>query len=526
MSDYFLRLFKIFIIPFFILFTIIYIFPPYWNTNDDVGMSMRAHGYGIGSIPTAFIQNSNVVWGYFIQILPSDIFGIPGYSFATYLIIYIFLMSVCLFVVINKINKEKIILIFLTILLISFRPIISPQFTINAGLITIAGFIFLKIYFQLNSIKYLIISFICFFLGFIIRENMFFAISFVALSFIANRDLIFNRKIFFFSLLLISILIGAKNYNNYSYNTGEMKKYSDFQKARLYWKDYYGFLRVTDDVLTKHQFSRNDVRLLNYWFFADPYLADAERLNTMRADMPPRLNLRTISRIKKAIGYLWEGQAIFPLSLCAFLILIFCPSLRLRLSWLSLLIILIYLAYLGRVAIDRIYLPLIILLIVIPLLEFIKKDVSKKKVYIMIAIFFICNNLNFYSVIHNHSEINEKSKDFHQEDFNFLNKVDYFVSFGGAFPYLWAYPVIPRKNFGFRIYGLGTSFFNPYSVSQIEENNNNGLIKQLKSDEGLIIWSNKRFNSYLAIYCLEHHNKNLTSIKIKEQYDLHQVWCN
>jgi hypothetical protein len=479
---------------------------------------MRTHGYGAGGKSTVFIQSSNVIWGYFIKILPSSVLGVPGYSLATFLILFFFLMSICLFGIINKINKENLIIIILTIILILFDPIISPQFTINAGLITIAGLLFLRIYFQFNQIKYLLFSFICFFLGFIIREKMFYATIFVGFFFIVNKKF-FNRKFFFLSFLFIAILASAKHYNNQMYNQEELKKYLEFQKARVFWIDYKGFSFLNKEIRNKHKFTENDIFLLNNWFFIDSYLADPERLNRMRADMPAIINEKK-GNIKVGIEFLWN-QRILPLSLCAFLILLLFPSFRLGLSWLMLFIIIIYIAHEGRPAIYRVYVPLLTVLIIIPVLELIIKDAIRNKVYIIISVIFICNNINLYNSIFNHTQISKQSKEFHQEDFKFLNQVDYVVTWGSVFPHTIAYPVFPKKIFDFRQYGLGTGTLNPYSVSQIEENNNNGFIKNLKSDKGLFIWANDTLMSSLQIYCSEHHNKNLTMIKIKKQYLYH-----
>src|SRR5437667_5060333 len=59
-------------------------FNPRWETNDDVAMSMVAHGYGIAEYGSPRLIFSNVLWGAIVRSLPS-IDGLLGYSFATLL---------------------------------------------------------------------------------------------------------------------------------------------------------------------------------------------------------------------------------------------------------------------------------------------------------------------------------------------------------------------------------------------------------------------------------------------------------
>ena len=44
---------------------------PRWETNDDVGMAMAAHGFGLAVAPTPALIYSNVLWGHLVQAIPS-----------------------------------------------------------------------------------------------------------------------------------------------------------------------------------------------------------------------------------------------------------------------------------------------------------------------------------------------------------------------------------------------------------------------------------------------------------------------
>jgi hypothetical protein len=52
---------------------------PIWETNDDVQLSMIAHGYGVVTTGSPKLVFSNVLWGYVIRSIP-EINGTLGYS--------------------------------------------------------------------------------------------------------------------------------------------------------------------------------------------------------------------------------------------------------------------------------------------------------------------------------------------------------------------------------------------------------------------------------------------------------------
>ena len=40
---------------------------PYWESNDDVGMAMLAHGFGMAAQASPRLIFSNVVWGWLVR---------------------------------------------------------------------------------------------------------------------------------------------------------------------------------------------------------------------------------------------------------------------------------------------------------------------------------------------------------------------------------------------------------------------------------------------------------------------------
>ena len=95
---------------------------PHWETNDDVGMSMVAHGYGIAAFGSPQIMFSNVLWGYVIRSIPS-VGGVLGYSLATMAALFVSAVAIHFFLL--RLNAGFLLATLAVALLLARR---SPAF--------------------------------------------------------------------------------------------------------------------------------------------------------------------------------------------------------------------------------------------------------------------------------------------------------------------------------------------------------------------------------------------------------------
>ena len=117
-------------------------FTPQWETNDDVGMSMAAHGYGIAATGSPNLIFSNVIWGYLVRSIP-QINGVLGYSIATMLVLVIF--GMVMLYALRRLGFGWLVSL-AVLALVLVRPILFPQFTINAGLLTVGAIVCWHLY--------------------------------------------------------------------------------------------------------------------------------------------------------------------------------------------------------------------------------------------------------------------------------------------------------------------------------------------------------------------------------------------
>ena len=73
-------------------------FEPRWETNDDLAMSMIAHGYGLAAYDSPQLVFSNILWGYLVRALPA-INGVLGYSLATIGVLLVYGWAILYFLI-------------------------------------------------------------------------------------------------------------------------------------------------------------------------------------------------------------------------------------------------------------------------------------------------------------------------------------------------------------------------------------------------------------------------------------------
>jgi hypothetical protein len=108
---------------------------PRWETNDDVGMAMVAHGYGIVAEPDVRLVFSNALYGELLRRLP-EIGGIQPYGIVTYVLLLLACAAIC-----SALRRaDAPVAPGVAVVLSTFLPaLLYPQFTVVAGLLAAAG---------------------------------------------------------------------------------------------------------------------------------------------------------------------------------------------------------------------------------------------------------------------------------------------------------------------------------------------------------------------------------------------------
>lgn len=494
----------------FLMSVLCLILEPIWETNDDVAMSMIAHGYGLSSIGSPLILFSNVIWGWLVRIIP-EINGVLGYSTATLGVLFI--VGVVFVYGLFRFGMGYVAC-FSMLSLILLRPVLFPQFTINAGLLSVAAIICWHLYAKDNDWRALVMGCIFAYGGYLVRSQEFFLVMIVALPLLPWRALLLNRAANIAFLILASTVIISAFIDHDAYQNPAWRDFNALNPARLPYTDFGASQRLKQhpDILACHGYSDNDIELIHHWFFVDPSLASPKKLNMMLAESGV-LSIQTdlFKNGWLAIQALWSPR-LLTLVLTALLLAIFRPRWQVAASWGLFVLAVLVLGWLGRPAIIRVYVPIVCLLLLAPFLDESKAKHGKRY---GVLILLISALLNAKHVIH-------ESKAYASDANVVRNELSTFPSFpvvvwGGAFPYESIFPVLrvsSSSSMSYQLYSLGWPTLMPFTVSSIEQQSGRGMTTMLMQKKGISIMASDELFKQLAIYCKEHFHGQLRVISL------------
>jgi hypothetical protein len=304
------------------LFMLCLSFDPQWETNDDVAMSMVAHGYGFAAYGSPNLSFSNVLWGHFVRIIP-PVNGVLGYSLATMVVLLATGWAMLYFLL--RLGAGYVAGL-LAVALVIGRPIVFPQFTINAGLLTVAAVIGWQVYARFDEVRILVVASLLAFVGFLVRSLEFFLVLCVALPFIPWRTIQQRRQAQIAFLLLGLAIASAACIDRWSYGGPEWHQFTELNPVRALFNDYGAAenLKQHPEIVARHGYSNNDINLIAEFFFVDPKIADAKRLAAMLAELPqPAMQAEWQSGVK-ALKML-RAEVLRPLILPALALLLMVP---------------------------------------------------------------------------------------------------------------------------------------------------------------------------------------------------------
>lgn len=349
----------------FVLLMCVY-FSPRWETNDDVAMSMLAHGYGISSKGLPNLVFSNVLWGYLIRAIPT-INGTLGYSIATMVV-----LVVVGTVIVYGLSRFGMGLLagFSALILILARPVLFPQFTINAGLLMVGTIVCWNLYARQNDKRALISGCILAFISYLVRNQEFFLVLIVALPLLPWQSFLLHRAPKIAVLALISAIAASGIIDHQAYQGRMWQPFNELNPVRAPFTDFSAgkYLKQRPDILNQYGYSPNDIDLISHWFFVDPNIANPKALKSMLDE------LGLLPSQSDALVNEWKGIKTFwhpillPLVLAALLLVVLRPSWQVAMAWILGIVAISALGILGRPGVLRVYVPLVSLLVIAPFL--------------------------------------------------------------------------------------------------------------------------------------------------------------
>jgi hypothetical protein len=484
-----------------------------WETNDDVSMSMFAHGYGVATYGSPNLIFSNVVWGYVVRLIP-EINGILGYSTATLGVLAIIGAVVTYGLISQGLGYIGGIS---ALVLILARPVLFPQFTINAGLLMVAAMICWNLYERQKDIWVLVTGCFLAFFSYLVRSHEFLLVFTIALPLLPWRSLK-SQRILQIAVAGLAVAIALSAVADwYAYQGPEWKAFNELNPARAPFTDYgFGeYLKQRPEILNQFGYSANDIDLIRNWFFVDPKIANSDNLNAMIEELGP-LPTRTDLLNNAWIGVktLWHTNLI-PFFVAAILLAMFLPSWRIVAVWSLCIAVVFVMGLLGRPGVLRVYIPLVSLLLVAPLFA---QGTGLREhgnwryrlALIVIIVAAVDNTIVVFSASKSTQAASEEIR-------QGLSGFPTFpvVIWGGGFPYEATYPILrtTQSAMSYQLYGMGVSLLAPFSVAMTEEKNGSGFTDLLVQEGGIPIIARKQDFQLLGVYCKQHLDGFLKELK-------------
>lgn len=501
-----------------------FLLPPRWLTNDDVSMSMVAHGYGVavpGSPPA--LMFSNVVWGYIVRGIPSW-GGLLGYSQATLLV----LLLSCIAAVygLRRLGAGWWVCALLAVLVWS-RPILFPQFTFNAGLLTATSVVLACVHARHGGRWTLVFASVFAFFGFLIRSQEFLLVLIVAAPLLPWRALV-SQKISRWAVLTVGACIAASvTFDHDVYQRAEWRDFNALNPVRARFTDFQAneALLARPDVLRRHGYSVNDAELIQYWFFVDPGIANPPKLAAMLAEVAP-LWKQEHSAVNALAGIkAFAHRSLWVLMVAALVGLILFPSRRLFTAWALFVGGMLALGILGRPGIVHVYLPPLAFLAMAPLL--LPSDRTPRRMGIFLTALALAASANAFFAVSD-SRALAASDPLTRERTREFPQTPVFV-WGDSFPFEANYPVLGAspEAMKYQFFGLGVSTLAPFSVAYAETGAGRGLVERLIGEDGIPLLAHPILVEHLAIYCREHYAGTIQQVAPRNDnaLGLAQVRC-
>lgn len=369
----------------------------FFEDGDDVIMQQIIQGY-YTSFPDVHLIFINVIIGYILKPFYTLNSTIYWYSF-----LLVTLQIISLFIILNHLIEKKISLILHVFFLIFFSYfIIKVQFTSIAGLLSIAGFIFMTKKIEQNNQNY-IIPLILFYFSFLIRIEMSFLISFICTIYLLINyetkliNILLKTKIIISFVVFLIIIFSSFYFNFKHYENKEWQIFSEYNDVRK---------KINDNLLVKDYFEtkikdikqKSDLELIYGFMPLKNY--NSERLKAIKTKIynSETINSHYIASIKNHL----KSKSMYIYYLFLFIIfLIYIKTKEKKYLLLVILFSIIFL-YISKDAVfkNRVFMPIILSFFIFNLMEF----KNKLSTYFllplsMVIIYLNTNNYNFFNKI-------------------------------------------------------------------------------------------------------------------------------
>jgi hypothetical protein len=482
--------------------------PPFWETNDDLGMAMILDGYGLAAHPSPTLIYSNILYGQALTALPQigDIsrYGLASISL-TLLAAFLIFRALCLSTP-NYLTTAAV-----TALIFVF-PLAFPQFTTLSGLLSLAGILHVYTYLQREGMINLLIAGAALFIGYLIRPHAFYLVFLISAVLLPWKHVLSDIRLRLLATVLIVLCAAAMLADWRAYRSPDWQTFSEVNVLRAAFTDFdvaRHFAR-RPELLQGTNYTPNDILLLENWFLADPSIVNATGLEALLSQV------ELSSLMQANIGKAWGWVAALSNDPLRYLVvasvlagLLARNWVRFGLAWVALIVILIGLGLTGRPPVTRvIYAPVASLLCLAA-----HQMPRAWQQWLLVGVMALLATASLAVIVESH----RRHMQLHEQATNEMASIDkskLYIVWGGSLPLQSMYPVLGslRASREFRWYGMGVGSPAPFAMAHWKDTPG-GLPARLAKGEPVPFFAPRHLITYLAKYCEERHFSQLRIIE-------------
>ena len=530
-----------------LLILIVFIFTPKFMTTDDLRMSFIISGkYGMLEA-SDYVLFSNVLIGKLLKFLFSVFKSDSLYGYYLLTLLFFGNTSINYMLLKRQGFRNGFTYFLLFFFCVSVFMILNLQFTIVACFLAIVGVLFVASWNNLSEKKdlYLYLGSAFLIASSLVRFDSFILIL-VLSSFYFLYDFLKVKKLKLSHYILGAIVGLAFLLQQYSVNCyNSTDRFYEFNAERAKITDYGVQERLTNEelrpALKQANWSNNDLRMMNNWFFSDTTIYSLENTSKFTKQCGTGLKEFKLSKLY-LIDDIKENYLLFLLMLLFLMILIFrlgqkkAVIMNVIFCFLLIIGLLSFMFFYMRNPPLRIFFPCIAFLVITPLLflqdgegDSLSSKTRKFTYYGFLFLFVIISSLfvrKNFKVSQNLNVRYAYLKDFKLRNIQLTN---YFIFDWGGFPYDRLLPIESNVVSAFlekdmKVLSLGTFQRTNDVKKMLLDNNKSDVYNALLQDNSCIFINAKASYKrlvYLKKYYKEHFGITIgadTLIKEKDFY--------
>jgi hypothetical protein len=486
----------------------------YFETNDDVGMMMIAHGFGLSAAPSPTLLFSNALEGLAVEAI-GEPFGFTGYGI--YLTASLAAALAYIYSALSRINGSPWTTM-AVIVALSIRPIFAPQFTIIAGVLAVAAVIALLGAQMGRSIVDLSACAAFSIMAFCMRAEMCLLIVLLALPFLLRAPTNADRRTALVAAAISMVFVILWMINRQFYQSPGWAAFKEMNFSRALFTDFGFADRVLNDktLLAQAGLTPLDIRLVADWWFLGIPGFKLDKLIMSSAVSFLSFNPKNLT---EWLGLFTNYQTISASSL-ALITLLTLPRRRLLRPVLSVLILIVaslVIVAAGRVDVSRVVFPGIFFIAAMSLI-YLRPG---RTVLIAAEVLLFLSTAHFAERAGATAAVEQIAS----ADLDRLDQLRIHVVWGADLPYEALYRPLERRQDmpRLRLYGLGVSELAPFALAYWG-GSPAGPIEALSSPAGWDIFARpEKEIALLRLFCEERLGGRLSiSDVLATRYFTHQ----